>query len=241
MKIAIAQIQPVKGDLSANLDIHLHWIRIGAAESMDVIFFPELSLTGYEPKLASKLSLSTEDDFWQPIRYVCDELGVTAGLGAPIHTQAGIYIGMLIFQPGRPLLSHAKQILHPDEEAYFVKGQHQLLIPLQGEIIAPAICYESLQRSHIEAAKVSGATLYLASVAKHGKGMEQAKEFFSRASKDLGLPVLLCNCIGPADDFVAAGGSAAWNRSGQLLEQLGNQSQGLLLFDTLTESSLILT
>ena len=97
MKIAIAQIKPVPGDLPTNRDMHMQWIRKAAEIGSDIVFFPELSISGYEPSLVSELWMSTQDEFWKPIQSLCDDLGVAAGLGAPLRTEAGITIGMLVF------------------------------------------------------------------------------------------------------------------------------------------------
>ena len=52
MKIGIAQIKPLKGDIERNLDKHLKFINNALEKQPDLLMFPELSLTGYEPELA---------------------------------------------------------------------------------------------------------------------------------------------------------------------------------------------
>ena len=43
--IAVAQTCPVAGDVPTNLDEHVRLARLAAAESAEVVVFPELSLT----------------------------------------------------------------------------------------------------------------------------------------------------------------------------------------------------
>lgn len=50
MKISIAQIEPIKGDIEKNLSKHLKFIEAASSGRSDLIMFPELSLTGYEPQ-----------------------------------------------------------------------------------------------------------------------------------------------------------------------------------------------
>src|SRR5574342_317209 len=59
--VAIAQINPKLGDVSANLALYEEKIRLAAEQRADLVLFPELSLTGYflrdtVPNAALKLS-----------------------------------------------------------------------------------------------------------------------------------------------------------------------------------------
>jgi len=60
MKIGLAQIRPVKGNIDANLEAHRRFITKASLYGSDLIVFPELSLTGYEPGLAR--ALAQEED-----------------------------------------------------------------------------------------------------------------------------------------------------------------------------------
>lgn len=50
MKIALAQINSILGDLDKNLQIHVNYCEEAVSKGADVIVFPELSLTGYSLK-----------------------------------------------------------------------------------------------------------------------------------------------------------------------------------------------
>jgi predicted amidohydrolase len=54
--IAVAQTCPVKGDVQANLAEQLRLTQIAASEGAQIVVFPELSLTGYELRLARALA-----------------------------------------------------------------------------------------------------------------------------------------------------------------------------------------
>ena len=47
IRVGLAQIDARLGDLEANLAHHLEWIERARAERVDLLLFPELSLTGY--------------------------------------------------------------------------------------------------------------------------------------------------------------------------------------------------
>ena len=47
VNVGLAQIYPKLGDLNSNLETHLAYIDRAAAAHVDVLVFPELSMTGY--------------------------------------------------------------------------------------------------------------------------------------------------------------------------------------------------
>jgi len=233
MKIALAQINPKKGAIPENIERHITWIKQAVSIGADAIFFPELSITGYEPTLAKTLSTPLNNSKFNPFQEISDTQKITIGIGMPIFTDEGIEIAMLLFQPNQPRKKYAKQLLHADEKPYFIEGTEQLLIDVNGIKIAPAICYESLQPSHLEAAIKQGADLYLASVAKSKNGILKANNYYSLAAKKHSIPIFLSNCIGFCDNFEAVGQSAIWDRNGELVERLQDDEEGLLIKNVL--------
>ncbi len=49
MKISIALTKPIKGDIEANIETHKRFINLAVSNGANAIFFPELSITVYEP------------------------------------------------------------------------------------------------------------------------------------------------------------------------------------------------
>jgi predicted amidohydrolase len=47
MKVAIAQISPHLGDMEKNLDIHVDLVERAQKNKVNLLVFPELSLTGF--------------------------------------------------------------------------------------------------------------------------------------------------------------------------------------------------
>ena len=232
MKICIAQTASLKGTVQKNIQNHLQIIERAVLLEADLIIFPELSITGYEPGLAKALSTNIEDDLFRPFQKLADKNGITIGVGMPTHTIDGINISMLIFQPSKEPIKYAKQMLHTDEEPYFVCGNKQAFININGKKIAVGICYETLQRAHFLNAKEQGADIYIASVAKPQGGIEKAYLHFPKIASEFDTPILMSNCIGFCDNFLSVGQSAAWNNNGELVGQLDNENQGLLIYDT---------
>lgn len=234
MKISIAQTRPIKGDITTNIEAHKRLIDVAISHKSDAIFFPELSITGYEPELAKDLASDQSDKRFDAFQKLANQ-GITIGIGMPTWAGPDVRISMIVFQPGRPPQTYSKQYLHSDELPYFTKGEGQLLLNLEGEKITPAICYESLLDEHSNRASACGATVYLASVAKPEGGIQKALVHYPEIAKRHNMAVLMANCVGPSDNFESVGQSGVWNNKGELLAQLDDHSEGLLTYDTSTE------
>jgi predicted amidohydrolase len=236
MKIAIAQIKPLKGNVATNVELHRQAIQLAIVCKVDAIFFPELSLTGYEPELAERLATTQNDARFDCFQTLSDAYKITIGLGMPTQSLSGTQISMIFFQADQPRKTYSKQHLHADELPYFIPGKVQLVLTVDDLEIAPAICYESLQIDHAQNAYKLGARMYVASVAKSQAGIAKAMDHYSGMATQLSMPVLMSNCVGDCDNFVSAGQSAIWTKNGQLVKQLDDVCEGLLFFDSETEA-----
>jgi predicted amidohydrolase len=236
MKICLAQIQPTKGDIEANIQKHQKAITLALTNQAEAIFFSELSLTGYEPELAKDLAIHLEDTRLDIFQQLADNQSIIIGVGAPTLSNNGILISMLIFRPRQARQIYSKQHLHFDELPYFVEGNNQVILSAENTQIALAICYESLLPTHSENAHRLGANLYLASVAKSANGIQKARKHYPSVAQKFGMWILMVNCVGHCDNFLSTGTTSAWNSEGDLVGQLNEDSEGLMIIDLESES-----
>lgn len=237
MKICIAQSKSEKGNIQGNIENHLEFVERAIKLKADLIVFPELSISNYEPDLAKELATDLESNIFSPFQEISNKREITIGIGMPTKTTDGINISMLIFQPNKERTVYSKQMLHSDELPYFVCGKNQTFFTINGVKIAIGICYETLQREHFLKAKNQGADIYIASVAKPKGGIEKAYKHFPQIANEFNTPILMSNCVGQCDNFMSVGQSAVWNNKGELIEQLDADNQGLLIYDTKTEKT----
>ena len=231
MKIVAVQLQPKAGDIAENIQRHVFMLKAAIKEKAQLVLFPELSVTGYEPRMASSLAMPYSTDLLDVFQQFSDANQIIIGVGAPLQSDAGVQIAMFWFLPGKPREVYAKQWLHADEEVVFVPGTRSHILHANGFRFATAICYESVQLQHASNAVNAGANVYLASVAKSSSGMDHALQHYAGVAQQYGIPVLVSNSVGACDDFISAGQSAAFHPEGGIPVHLGRKDQGLVIWD----------
>ncbi len=95
MRICLAQTESKKGNINWNISNHKKWIEVAISKNADLIAFPELSLTGYEPNLANKLATNRNDLRLNDFQELSDKNQISIGIGLPTKTENGILIGQL--------------------------------------------------------------------------------------------------------------------------------------------------
>ena len=233
MKIALAQIKPIKGDIATNIIQHKKWIQLAIANQADLIIFPELSITGYEPTLADDLAMSSSDRRFDVFQELSNQHSIIIGIGAPLQSEKGIHISLLLFHPNGKRQVYAKKYLHADELPYFIGGKNEELL-IHGTEIALAICYELSVNEHVVDAAKNGAKMYLASVVKTESGVRNSEKRLNEIASEYRILTLMVNSVGYFDNFESVGQSAVWDKEGNLIGQLTNLEEGLLIFDTET-------
>ncbi len=228
MNIAGAQIQSFKGDIEKNIAHHLKWVNKAIELGVDLLVFPELSLTGYEPTLAKELALDLQDPRLDIFQERSDEHLITIGIGAPILSSKGIHISLVFFHPHQVRSCYSKQYLHPDEEAYFVPAENRAILEVGKKRIALAICYEISVEAHLEEVLSFKPDGYIASTAKDAQGVEKAHRRLAEMAQVHSFPTLFVNGVGPSDDFVSAGRSTVWDEKGNWGYELDSSEEGLL-------------
>lgn len=234
MKICIAQTKSFKGQIEKSISNHLGIIESASKHGGELIIFPELSITGYEPELAEELATGADDPIFNSIQTVSDKNNITVGIGMPLKSDNGIHISMLIFRPHHTnRIVYSKRILHQDELPYFTPGINQPLLIIKNKTIALGICYETLQREHLLKARDNKAHMFIASVAKPERGTNAAYLHFPAMAKEINIPILMSNSVGYCDNFISNGNSSVWDETGQLIGQLNSSHQGIIIYDTI--------
>lgn len=231
---AAAQCSAVAGDIAANVRRHLDVMDAAHGQCVNVLVFPELSLTGYEPALAAGLAHPADTDCVAPLRARARDTGMTAIVGLPLRSSVADkpFIAAFILHPDGTLTVQTKQHLHAGEERYFCAGTGGPLLDAGGVPLALAICADFGQPAHAAAAASTGARLYAASALIGESGYPVDSALLQGHAQRHGMAVLLANHGGPTGGWTSAGRSAFWDEQGRLIAALPGPGDGLLVVRT---------
>lgn len=238
IRIAAAQTASVPGDLDANILTHLRFIDAAHAQGVQILVFPELSLSGYELPLLRQCALTADDVRLAPLRAAASAAGMTVIVGAPLIDAGAAQpcIGSITFaghdhvgsgaHPG----TYRKQYLHTGEEVYAQPGPRGASAHARhGQRYVEAICADISRAAHAQAAADAGASLYLAGALISEQGYATDAGLLQQYASAHGFGVLLANHGAPSGGYSVAGKSAFWAPGGRLVAQVPGTGDYLLI------------
>jgi NAD+ synthase (glutamine-hydrolysing) len=241
MRITLAQLNPVVGDIDGNLQQILK-VWADCSQISDLIVFPELFLVGYPPK-----DLVERIWFIDRVNQAIDRLREVsrnypdAGIlfGAPLRTETTVGKGLtnsavFIYQ-GEILLKQAKTLLPTydvfDETRHFAPAETHCPVAFKGERIGVSICedawndpeYQPVGRMYSDDPILdlvnAGATLIINLSASPFYLDKESLRY--RLIQNLAVrhrvPFVFVNQVGGNDELIFDGGSMAFDRNGNLL------------------------
>jgi len=228
---AAAQIGVRAGDIAANVRRHLDFMDAAHRHGVDVLVFPELSLTGYEPTLAAGLAQPADTDCVAPLRTRARAARMTAVVGLPLRLDAAgkPLIAAFILHADGTLTVQTKQHLHTGEESYFSAGTGGPLLDTSGGPLAVAICADFGQPAHAATAACAGARIYAASALVGVAGYPVDSVLLQGYAQRHRMAVLLANHGGPTGGWTSAGRSAFWDEQGRLVAATSGPGDALLI------------
>ncbi|MGB9858008.1 MAG: NAD+ synthase [Dictyoglomaceae bacterium] len=145
LKIAIAQIDPIIGDIKGNTEKILSYISKAKKENCDLIVFPELSIVGYPPRdLLFRKELIKKIDEVLKEKILPESKNIGILLGAPLYKDERIYNSALLFYKEK-LFGYQHKTLLPsydvfDETRYFKPASYRRPILFKGINIGVTVC-----------------------------------------------------------------------------------------------------
>lgn len=225
LKVAIAQINCVVGDLAGNARRIGEAAQRAKARGADLLLTPELALCGYPPE-----DLLLRPDFYRACERQLADLAAAAPLpllvGHPAAAGGRRYNCASLLRDGRVEVTYRKGRLPNyevfDEERYFDEGDTPCVVEIGGVRCGINICADIWEPGAVEHAKAAGAELLLvlnASPFHMGKQAERYQVLRSRIAAT-GMPAVYANLVGGQDELVFDGASFALDAEGRLTHQL---------------------
>ncbi|MEQ8603422.1 MAG: NAD+ synthase [Marivibrio sp.] len=219
LTIALAQLNPIVGDIAGNAERVRKARAEAAQEGAELIVFPELFLSGYQPE-----DLVLKPFFHAKLEEAIEALAAETADGGPAvllptprRTADGVFNAALLLDGGEVAAERYKADLPNygvfDEKRVFKPGPMPGPINFRGVRIGVPICEDVWTPDVVECLEESGAELLLV---PNGSPYEAEKEdqrlqlVLNRVAES-GLPMVYLNQVGGQDELVYDGASFGVN------------------------------
>lgn len=223
MKIAIAQLNLLVGDIPGNTQRVIDCAEKLVARQVDLVVFPELTLTAYPPE-DLLLRRVCDERVQAALQRLLDECrGITLVVGYPWNVDGRRYNMAAAIRDGRILAEYRKRELPNysvfDERRYFEPGDSPAVFEQQDIVFGLNICEDIWYDEPVAEAAALGARVILnlnASPFHKGKSGLRQQSVRERAQR-FGVCVIYANQVGGQDELVFDGGSFVADAHGELV------------------------
>src|SRR6266540_1407276 len=237
MRLALAQINTVVGDLDGNRELILARLEEARDQGAELVLFPELAVTGYPPEdllLRSAFVRAAAESLREIAAAARD---IVALVGFP-HFDADLYNACAVCAGGDVRAIYRKRFLPNygvfDEERYFASGRDLVVLEVGETLIGLTVCEDMWQPGPPATdLALAGAELLVnvsASPFHVGKEVEREEMFVTRA-RDNSCFVAFCNAVGGQDELLFDGHSCVLDDDGEVVARAAGFEEELLLVD----------
>lgn len=245
VRVGLAQVKPRLGDLDGNIAMHLRVIEEARAKGVELLIFPELSLTGYYVKdLVTEVARPADCGELRALSEAAGPMDVTVGF-VEIDRRATYYIAAAYLSEGQVRHVHRKVYLPAygifDDHRFFSPGQTARAFETRFGRAAICICEDYWHVSLPYLLWIDGADLFIFIAASPGRGLDDQFSNFGSEQVVRGLaatyattfvsPILLCNRVGWEDGINFWGGSVIVDAGGTVVAHAPVLEEALLIYD----------
>ena len=242
MRLALAQLDPVVGDIDGNRKRIVSYLARARAAAADLVVFPELAVTGYPPEdllLRPGFLRAAESSLAQ---IAAEARGIVALIGTP-RFEGDLYNACAVCAEGEIKDFYRKRFLPNygvfDEERYFASASDLIVLELAGTKIGVTICEDMWQPGPpaSELAMVGAELIVNLSASPFYVGRDRLREeMFRSRARDLISYIAFCNLVGGQDELVFDGHSMVADHEGELIARAAGFAEELLIVDIAPES-----
>jgi NAD+ synthase (glutamine-hydrolysing) len=237
MRIALAQINPIVGDLVGNRALILERLADARAGGADLVLFPELAVTGYPPE-----DLLLRPGFVRAAGASLEQIaqaarGIVAVVGAP-HFDRDLFNAAAVCADGEVKALVRKRFLPNygvfDEFRYFAPGDGLVLFEHGSTLIGVTICEDMWQPGPPATdLALAGAELIVNISASpfHLLRDREREEMFRTRARDNSTYIAFCNTVGGQDELIFDGHSLLIDDEGTVLARAPGFEEALVLVD----------
>ncbi len=223
LTLVIAQLNFLVGDIDGNAQRIVETVHQAQLQgAVDVVVFPELTLTGYPPEdLLLRPSLQKRID--RALNSIADAiLDVDVVLGCPYFIEGKLYNCAVLIHAGRIETIYKKQHLPNyqvfDEVRYFTPGDEAQVVHIKGVPVGLTVCEDIWFAGPARKAVAAGAHLIIninASPFHINKRQEREQALKARVAESQ-VPIVYTNMVGGQDELVFDGNSLVIDQHGAI-------------------------
>jgi NAD+ synthase (glutamine-hydrolysing) len=237
MRLALAQINTVVGDLDGNRERILDALDDAREAGADLVLLPELAVTGYPPEdlLLRPGFLRAADRSLVEIARAAR--GVVALVGTP-HLDGDLYNACAVCADREVKALYRKRFLPNygvfDEDRYFARGRDLLLLRYGEALVGPTICEDIWQPGPPATDLALAGAHLLANISAspfHVGKDEERREMLATRARDNSCFVAFCNAVGAQDELIFDGHSVVLDDEGRVLARAPGFEEALLVVD----------
>ncbi len=237
LRIGLAQINPIVGDLWGNSRLIADWIGRAREQGVDIVCFPELAITGYPPEDLVLKPAFVRDNLKQLDVVVQATKGISAVVGF-VDEDGDIFNAAAFMHDGELKAVYHKVFLPNygvfDEQCYFTPGHRCPIFELAGVRIGVSVCEDCWYPSGPMAWQANhGAELMIninGSPYHERKRVPREAMVADRAA-DYGSFIAWVNTVGGQDELVFDGNSAIFGPDGAILARGPSFREDLVVWD----------
>ena len=231
IKIGVAQINPRLGNVEANLDLCEQYVRKATAQQVDLLVFPELSLTGYHVRdLVSTVALRLDSPEMAQLKEWSQDVPLVVGF-VEESTDFHFYNAAAYLAGGDVQYVHRKVYLPTygmfDEQRYFARGDKVRAFDAPFGRASLLICEDLWHPSTVYLAALDRALFVICPSSSPLRGISDGEiqddnarywELINRSyAETFGLFVIYANRVGFEDGVGFWGGSEILDPFGKRL------------------------
>jgi NAD+ synthase (glutamine-hydrolysing) len=237
VRLALAQINAVVGDLEGNRKRILAALEEARAAGAELVVLPELAVTGYPPEdlLLRPAFVEAAQQSTREIAAACTD--VVALVGTPWPGASGLANACAVCADGEIAAVYEKRLLPNygvfDEERYFEPGGEALVLPLLGRQVGLTVCEDVWRPEPAADLAAAGANVLVnlsASPFHLGKA-ETREAMLAERARNNGIPLVFCNLVGGQDELLFDGHSAVIGASGEIFARAPGFEEHLLVVE----------
>jgi NAD+ synthase (glutamine-hydrolysing) len=243
LRIGLAQINPVVGDLAGNVEMILDVYDRARAQGCDLVAFPELCISGYPPEdlvLKAGFVADNRTALQRCAEHTSDCVAVIGFVD--VDSEGRLFNAAAVCAGGAVCGKYNKELLPNysvfDEERYFSSGQDvsgsPTLFWIGGHLVGVTVCEDIWSATGPVCSQAQAGAVFNVNINAspyHRGKIGEREQMLSERARENNCAIAYVNQVGGQDELVFDGGSMLFSPNGTLISRSPQFVDDLLVAD----------